>query len=81
MAELAVANAKANGFSAIGMVTDQHRTAFLPRLFDHAIANPSITARAIRRRLSWAGNRQARARHIDPELDRASQRRLRPRAA
>src|ERR1700755_1220028 len=40
MAELAVANAEANGFSAIGVVTDRIETAFLPRLFDHAMANP-----------------------------------------
>jgi tRNA1(Val) A37 N6-methylase TrmN6 len=40
MAELAVANAEANGFSGIGVVTDRIETALLPRLFDHAMANP-----------------------------------------
>jgi tRNA1Val (adenine37-N6)-methyltransferase len=40
MAGLAAANAEANGFSRIGIVTDRIETASLPRLFDHAMTNP-----------------------------------------
>jgi tRNA1Val (adenine37-N6)-methyltransferase len=40
MAELAAVNAAANGFSGISVVTDRIETASLPRLFDHAMANP-----------------------------------------
>lgn len=40
MAEMAAANAKANGFSGIEVVADRIETASLPRAFDHAMANP-----------------------------------------
>jgi tRNA1(Val) A37 N6-methylase TrmN6 len=40
MAALAVANARANGFAGIDVVTDRIETAMLPGGFDHAIANP-----------------------------------------
>jgi tRNA1Val (adenine37-N6)-methyltransferase len=40
MAELALANARANGFSDIEVVADRIETASLPRGFDHVIANP-----------------------------------------
>ena len=40
MADLAAANAEANGFSGIGIVRDRIESAVLPQLFDHAIANP-----------------------------------------
>jgi tRNA1Val (adenine37-N6)-methyltransferase len=40
IAGLAAANAQANGFSGIGIVTDRIETAPMPRLFDHAMANP-----------------------------------------
>lgn len=40
MADLAAANAETNGFSSIGIVCDRIESAVLPRLFDHAIANP-----------------------------------------
>ncbi|HEY1411835.1 MAG TPA: methyltransferase [Rhodopila sp.] len=40
MAELALANAKANGFANIQIIADRIETASLPRQFDHAMANP-----------------------------------------
>jgi tRNA1Val (adenine37-N6)-methyltransferase len=40
MANLAAANAQTNGFSGIGIVRERIESAVLPRLFDHAIANP-----------------------------------------
>jgi tRNA1(Val) A37 N6-methylase TrmN6 len=40
MADLAAANAEMNGFSSIGIVRDRIESAVLPRLFDHAMANP-----------------------------------------
>jgi tRNA1Val (adenine37-N6)-methyltransferase len=40
IAALAIANAQANGFCKIDIVTDRIETASLPRLFDHAMANP-----------------------------------------
>src|ERR1700749_1851765 len=40
MANLAAANAETNGFSGIGIVRERIESAVLPRLFDHAIANP-----------------------------------------
>ncbi|HEX3576455.1 MAG TPA: methyltransferase [Rhodopila sp.] len=40
LAELATANAVANGFSNIAVITDRIETASLPRGFDHAMANP-----------------------------------------
>lgn len=40
MADLALANARANSFSGIEIVTGRIETAPLPRLFDHAMANP-----------------------------------------
>src|ERR1700753_114500 len=40
MAELAVANAEMNGFSNISIVQDRIESVELPRIFDHAMANP-----------------------------------------
>lgn len=40
MAELAVANAGANGFSCVEVIADRIETAVLDRAFDHAMANP-----------------------------------------
>jgi tRNA1Val (adenine37-N6)-methyltransferase len=40
MAGLASVNAMANGFSRIDILPDRIETAVLPRLFDHAMANP-----------------------------------------
>jgi tRNA1Val (adenine37-N6)-methyltransferase len=40
MADLAVVNAETNGFSGIRIVPERIETAVLPRLFDHAMANP-----------------------------------------
>ena len=40
MADLAAANARANGFSGIGIITDRIESAAFPGRFDHAIANP-----------------------------------------
>jgi tRNA1Val (adenine37-N6)-methyltransferase len=40
MADLAAANAGTNGFSGIGIVPGSIETEALPRLFDHAMANP-----------------------------------------
>jgi tRNA1Val (adenine37-N6)-methyltransferase len=40
MAGLAAANADANGFAGIVIITDRIETAVLPGEFDHAIANP-----------------------------------------
>jgi tRNA1Val (adenine37-N6)-methyltransferase len=39
-AELAAANASANGFAAVEVIADRIETAALPHRFDHAIANP-----------------------------------------
>ena len=40
MAELAAANAQANGFNSVEIITDRIETVQLSRQFDHAIANP-----------------------------------------
>jgi tRNA1Val (adenine37-N6)-methyltransferase len=40
LAGLAAANATANGFMGIDVIVDQIETAALPRMFDHAMANP-----------------------------------------
>jgi tRNA1Val (adenine37-N6)-methyltransferase len=40
MADLAAANAEANGFSGVEIVRDRIESVVLPRLFDHAMANP-----------------------------------------
>jgi tRNA1Val (adenine37-N6)-methyltransferase len=40
MADLAAANAQANGYSGISVLTDRIETVPLPRPFDHAMANP-----------------------------------------
>jgi tRNA1Val (adenine37-N6)-methyltransferase len=40
MANLAAANAEANGFFGIEIVQERIESAVLPRLFDHAMANP-----------------------------------------
>ena len=40
MGELAMENAKANGFSGIDIVTGPVEALALPRMFDHAMANP-----------------------------------------
>ncbi len=40
MADLAAANAEMNGFSSIEIMRERIELAVLPRLFDHAMANP-----------------------------------------
>jgi tRNA1Val (adenine37-N6)-methyltransferase len=40
MAEIAAANARANGFTGIEIIADRIETAVFHRSFDHAIANP-----------------------------------------
>jgi tRNA1Val (adenine37-N6)-methyltransferase len=40
MAELATVNAKANGFFDIQIIADRIENTTLPRIFDHAMANP-----------------------------------------
>jgi tRNA1Val (adenine37-N6)-methyltransferase len=40
MADLAAANARANGFAGLEIIADRIETAVFPQPFDHAIANP-----------------------------------------
>ncbi|WP_428490793.1 tRNA1(Val) (adenine(37)-N6)-methyltransferase [Rhodopila sp.] len=44
LAELAVENARANGFSGIEILAERIETALLPQPFDHAFANPPYHA-------------------------------------
>ncbi|WP_428540437.1 tRNA1(Val) (adenine(37)-N6)-methyltransferase [Rhodopila sp.] len=44
LAALAAENARANGFTGIGILADPIETASLPQLFDHAFANPPYHA-------------------------------------
>jgi tRNA1Val (adenine37-N6)-methyltransferase len=40
IADVAIANARANGFADIAIITNRIETASLPQFFDHAMANP-----------------------------------------